>query len=154
MRCEFLPPYSPDFNPIELAFSYMKYHLRRNGEYVRMAMTEMTDVDIYVCLLKPLYTITPQDARGWYSYCGYIWVCRKNVISVSVLVHCDGIGEDFFIWINVLMEGHDDGFSCNMLPSSVVVHWMFSVSGQEGEKAGCLYVPWRARVARGCSRDL
>ena len=31
MRCEFLPPYSPDYNPIELAFSAMKYHLCRNG---------------------------------------------------------------------------------------------------------------------------
>jgi transposase len=47
MRCEYLPPYSPDFNPIKLAFSYMKYSLCQNGEYEQIAMTEMTDADIY-----------------------------------------------------------------------------------------------------------
>ena len=36
VRCEFLPPYSPDYNPIELAFSWMKYYLRRHGDYVRL----------------------------------------------------------------------------------------------------------------------
>jgi len=72
MRCECLPPYSPDFNPIELAFSAMKYHLRRNGDYMRMAMTEMSDDDIYITLLGSLFTITSEDAFGWYSHCGYI----------------------------------------------------------------------------------
>ena len=74
MRCEFLPPYSPDFNPIELAFSAMKYHLRRNGDYVRMVMKEkeLLDEEIYVTLLKALYVITPQDSFGWFAHCGLI----------------------------------------------------------------------------------
>ena len=72
MRCEFLPPYSPDFNPIELVFSAMKYHLRRNGDYMWMAMTQMADEQIYIALLRALYTITTQDAFGWYSHCGYV----------------------------------------------------------------------------------
>jgi hypothetical protein len=72
MRCEFLPPYSPDFNPIELAFSAMEYHLCRNGAYMRMAMTEMSDDDIYITLLGSLFTITSEDMFGWYSHCGYI----------------------------------------------------------------------------------
>src|SRR5580698_4988865 len=58
MHCEFLPPYSPDYNPIELAFSAMKYHLRCNGDYVRMAMTELSDIDIHCALLEALYQIT------------------------------------------------------------------------------------------------
>jgi len=72
MRCEFLLPYSPDFNPIELAFSAMKYHLRRHGDYTWMVMTQMADEQIYVALLRALYTITMQDAFGWYSRCGYV----------------------------------------------------------------------------------
>ena len=72
MVCEFLPPYSPDFNPIELAFSAMKYHLRRNGDYARMAMTKMADEEIFITLLKALYVISPQDSYGWYAHCGYV----------------------------------------------------------------------------------
>jgi hypothetical protein len=71
MHCEFLPPYSPDLNPIELAFSKMKHVLRRNGDYVRMAMTELTDQDIYVSLLRALYTVTTHDCSGWFMHCGY-----------------------------------------------------------------------------------
>jgi transposase len=72
MHCEFLPPYSPDFNPIELAFLAMKYHLRRDGNYVRLVMTLMEDEEIYHCLLKALYMINVADIRGWYHYCGYV----------------------------------------------------------------------------------
>ena len=72
MKCEFLPPYSPDLNPIELVFSAMEYHLHRNGGYVRMAMSEMSDEEIHVILLKVLYIISPQDSYGWYGHCGYI----------------------------------------------------------------------------------
>jgi transposase len=72
MRCEFLPPYSPDFNPIELAFLCLKYYLRQNGEYVRLAMMEMSDAEIFSCLLKALYAITREDFYGWYKYCGYV----------------------------------------------------------------------------------
>ena len=72
MRYEFLPPYSPDYNPIELAFSAMKYHLRRDGEYVRMAMTELSDMEISCTLSLALYQISEADIFGWYRHCGYI----------------------------------------------------------------------------------
>lgn len=90
MRCKFLPPYSPNFNPIELAFLAMKYHLRRNGNYTRMAMTEMSDEEILVTLLRALYIITPADAYGWYAHCGYVWLSCFFIISTTctvVLVH-------------------------------------------------------------------
>ena len=72
MKYEFLPPYSPDFNPIELAFSAMKYHLRRNGAYNRMAMTEMSDEEIHITLHKGIYIVSSQDVYGWYRHCGYV----------------------------------------------------------------------------------
>ncbi|KIL68989.1 hypothetical protein M378DRAFT_70483, partial [Amanita muscaria Koide BX008] len=71
MRCEFLPPYSQDFNPIELAFSAMKFHLQRNGDLVRMAMTELSDEEIFLTLMDALYSISLTDCRSWYKYCGY-----------------------------------------------------------------------------------
>ena len=71
MRCEFLPPYSLDFNPIELAFSAMKYHLQQDGDYVRMAMTEMGNEEVQYCLLSALYSISLNDIDGWYHHCGY-----------------------------------------------------------------------------------
>ncbi|KIK75942.1 hypothetical protein PAXRUDRAFT_171218 [Paxillus rubicundulus Ve08.2h10] len=72
MQCEFILPYSPDFNLIELAFSAMKYHLHCNGDYTHMAMTELSDDEVYAMLLRALYTITPQDSFGWFRHCGYV----------------------------------------------------------------------------------
>jgi transposase len=72
MRYEFLPPYSPDYNPIELTFSAMKYHIRRKGDYVRLAMTDMSDNDIHFTLLEALYQVTPADTFGWFRHCGYV----------------------------------------------------------------------------------
>ena len=71
MRYEFLPPYSPDYNPIELAFSALKYHLRCDGEYIRMAMTDMPIEGIYAVLFKAVYHISLADAFGWFRHCGY-----------------------------------------------------------------------------------
>jgi transposase len=72
MHYEFLPPYSPDYNPIELAFSAMKYHLRRDGEYIRLAMVELSTADVALTLLEALYQISEQDIFGWYRHCGYV----------------------------------------------------------------------------------
>lgn len=63
--CElvFLPPYSPDFNPIEETFSKVKGTLRKAGARTREALVEATG--------RALDTITPQDIRGFYADCGY-----------------------------------------------------------------------------------
>jgi transposase len=59
----FLPPYSPDFNPIEEAFSKVKQALRR--------AQARTDDDRRVATWTTFDTITPCDAAGWFSHCGY-----------------------------------------------------------------------------------
>jgi len=59
----FLPPYSPDFNPIELAFSKVKTCLRQAGARTRAELDQ--------AMTAALLTITSQDARGWFAHCGY-----------------------------------------------------------------------------------
>ena len=71
MKVEFLPPYSPDYNPIELAFSAVKAHLRREGDFVRAAWSH-SDSDVYVHLIETVFSVTPADACGWYKHCGYV----------------------------------------------------------------------------------
>ena len=59
----FLPPYSPDFNPIEHAFSKLKASLRRLGARTRETLD--------VAIAEALDAITPADTQGWFRHCGY-----------------------------------------------------------------------------------
>lgn len=59
----FLPPYSPDFSPIELAWSKMKAGLRKFGARTRERLLAGVE--------SALRAITPSDARGWFTHCGY-----------------------------------------------------------------------------------
>jgi transposase len=59
----FLPPYSPDLNPIEQMWSKIKAILRR-----LKARTEGALID---AIAKALDAITDNDARGWFKLCGY-----------------------------------------------------------------------------------
>ena len=59
----FLPPYSPDFSPIEEAFSKVKGILRRVGARTREGLTEATG--------QALDAVSRQDAVGWFGHCGY-----------------------------------------------------------------------------------
>ena len=60
----FLPGYSPDFSPIEETFSKLKTYLRRVGARTREALEE--------AICQALLIVTAQDARGWFSHCGYV----------------------------------------------------------------------------------
>ena len=59
----FLPPYSPDFNPIEGAFSKVKASLRKAKARALQALFEATHL--------ALSAVTPEDARGFFAHCGY-----------------------------------------------------------------------------------
>ena len=58
-----LPPYSPDFTPIEQAFSKLKAALRRTGARTREALDD--------AITAGLATIAGADATGWFAHCGY-----------------------------------------------------------------------------------
>jgi transposase len=63
--CEliYLPSYSPDFNPIEEAFSKIKGIVRQAGARTREALVEV--------LGEALSAISAQDARGYFEHAGY-----------------------------------------------------------------------------------
>jgi transposase len=62
-RLEYLPPYSPDFNPIENMWSKVKEALRSAGQRSVDAVGE--------AVWRALIAVTPQDCRGFFSNCGY-----------------------------------------------------------------------------------
>jgi hypothetical protein len=72
MRYEFLPPYSPDYNPIELAFSAIKAHICHHGGLMHLAMQDTDDTDKYVKLNEAVWSVTPEDAYGWFHHCEYV----------------------------------------------------------------------------------
>ena len=59
----YLPPYSPDFNPIEKAWSKIKHHLRSAQSRMVAAGEEI--------IPHALQTISAPNASAWFSHCGY-----------------------------------------------------------------------------------
>ena len=62
-RLMFLPPYSPDFNPIEKAFARLKAMLRRAGE--------RTVSGLWSLIGKLVDLFQPQECANYFSSCGY-----------------------------------------------------------------------------------
>lgn len=62
-KLEFLPPYSPDLNPIEEAWSKMK-------AFLRVAKARAYDT-LITALGDALAAITSADCRGWFAHAGY-----------------------------------------------------------------------------------
>jgi transposase len=59
----YLPPYSPDLNPIELAFSKLKWLLR--------SAAERTVDALWSRLGQLLDAFPPQQCRNYFRHCGY-----------------------------------------------------------------------------------
>lgn len=62
-RMLFLPPYSPDFNPIEKAFSKLKALLRKAAE--------RTVSGLWDRIGHLIEFVEPQEARNFFNSCGY-----------------------------------------------------------------------------------
>jgi transposase len=58
-----LPPYSPDFKPIELAFSKLKTWLRTAQARTRDALEAV--------MRTAMEWVTGADAKNWFNHCGY-----------------------------------------------------------------------------------
>jgi transposase len=59
----FLPSYSPDLNPIEEAFAKVKALLRTAAARTHEALAG--------AIWAALAAISPRDARGYFTHCGY-----------------------------------------------------------------------------------
>jgi len=62
-RVAYLPPYSPDLNPIEKMWSKVKAKLR--------AAEARTQKSLIKAVGEALSAVTAQDAIGWFTSCGY-----------------------------------------------------------------------------------
>jgi len=58
-----LPPYSPDFSPIELMWSKVKAFLRK--------VKARTQSELEKAIAEALETITISDCLNWFRHCGY-----------------------------------------------------------------------------------
>lgn len=63
VEVKLLPPYAPDLNPIEKAWSKIKEAVRR--------ARPRTAQELIAALGVALRAITPQDISGWFAHCGY-----------------------------------------------------------------------------------
>jgi transposase len=59
----FLPPYSPDFNPIEMAFSKLKSFLKKTAA--------RTKADLWVAIGTGIDLFTPTECLNYFSAAGY-----------------------------------------------------------------------------------
>ena len=59
----YLPPYSPDFNPIETAFSYVKQYLKKHDDVIGAFTNPVTLVQ------SAFDSITTELCQSWVSHC-------------------------------------------------------------------------------------
>ena len=64
----FLPPYSPDLNPIEELFSKVKACLKENDAIIQR-IEEKGIIDFVEAAFS---TITEEDCFGWFNHAGYV----------------------------------------------------------------------------------
>ena len=62
-QVKFLPPYSPDFSPIENMWSKIKSILRK--------LAPRTDKAFKKAISAAFKAVTESDLQGWFQHCGY-----------------------------------------------------------------------------------
>ena len=62
----YLPPYSPDINPIEELFSFVKCYLRKHDQHISI-LPNLTDI-----LNSAFQEVTDKHCNAWITHSGYI----------------------------------------------------------------------------------
>ena len=75
----FLPPYSPDYMPIELCFSYIKYYLKSHDDIFQAVS------DPSVIIKSAFDSVNQDQCITWIKKCSYNIIARETVISKKSL---------------------------------------------------------------------
>jgi transposase len=68
----YLPPYSPDYNPIEKVWAKVKAHLRQAGARTTAALWDAT--------ADALRAVTAQDCESSFAHCGYPATPKREML--------------------------------------------------------------------------
>ena len=69
-KLEFLPPYSPDYNPIEYSFSVLKRHLKSHNYLSNI--NEGDDVKFANAIIAAARNaVTAEISRNQFQHCGF-----------------------------------------------------------------------------------
>ncbi len=69
----FLPPYNPDFNPIEMAFSKFKAYLKRRAA--------RTVSELWEAIGQATDIFTPTECHNYFVAAGYDRVCTESALA-------------------------------------------------------------------------
>ena len=61
----FLPPYSPDLNPIEETFASIKSYLMTHEDSIQ------SDNDLQEVMMHAFASVTAESCKAWFKDCGY-----------------------------------------------------------------------------------
>ena len=64
VRVVYLPPYSPDFNPIEPSWALQKQHVRKSAPRDPRSLRRVAR--------RARYRVTPYHCRRWFAHAGYL----------------------------------------------------------------------------------
>ena len=70
MQLEFLPPYSPDHNPIKYSFAVLKRHLKEQDYLSEINAGD--EIQFANAIIKAAQAaVTPEIARNQFRHCGF-----------------------------------------------------------------------------------
>jgi len=72
VRLVYLPPYSPDLNPIKECFSFIKAYIRRTGSIFRDIVEGGDPTEPFLYLYNALELVPVSHCHGWFRDSGYV----------------------------------------------------------------------------------